>query len=345
MLPTERCGSYFVAEVRLDGRGPYRLLLDTGAPRTILSRRVAAELDVREPIVFRFGPFQAESLRGRGLESVEAGGFRSSGRIPFLIRDVSGVGRAIGMDLDGVLGYTVFDDLTLTYDFDASRVTVEDRPIDPNTPGVVPMTRDERPTLRARVGGRPVDLLIDTGFSGELALTEFDTFAFEAPPRTVGMRMRLDGPHPIRAARLQGDVELGPFTIRRPVVRDAVGPGLLGQGAMQGLVVALDRDAGLARLVQKDGAVPEIKAAPSTRGTGILTAQHEDHLEILGILPATPAAEAGLVEGDRIVAVDGVPVAERGCLRGGSPTDLVRLRVARDTASFEVALLPQVLVR
>ncbi|MFG0319693.1 MAG: hypothetical protein ACF8XB_20640, partial [Planctomycetota bacterium JB042] len=31
VLPTERCGDWFLVEATLDGEGPFRLMIDTGA--------------------------------------------------------------------------------------------------------------------------------------------------------------------------------------------------------------------------------------------------------------------------------------------------------------------------
>lgn len=69
-------------------------------------------------------------------------------------------------------------------------------------------------------------------------------------------------------------------------------------------------------------------------GIGITLDFHENDVRIAGVLPDTPAATAGLVAGDRIVSLDGVPVARltpddiRKQLRGPVQT-LVQLAVAR----------------
>ncbi len=266
MLPTTKCGGYFVADVLLNGVGPFKMLLDTGAPRTLLSPRLARQLRVREPLSLGLGSMRMAYVGNRGLHAVAVGDFRATGRIPIQVRDVGGISKAIGTPLDGVLGYSVFEGLVLTYNFSADRVIVTDTPLNPEDPGVVPMSRGSRPTLIASAEGRTFDLLLDTGFSGELALPDFDTFSFHGTPRRVGTRVRLDGPYPIRAGRLASDLDLGALTFRQPLVRDAVGPGLLGHGAMDGMVVTLDRSRGLARLLHVKN--QDLDVRPSAERSG-----------------------------------------------------------------------------
>jgi carboxyl-terminal processing protease len=70
-------------------------------------------------------------------------------------------------------------------------------------------------------------------------------------------------------------------------------------------------------------------------GIGVTLDIHESDVRIASVMPDTPAAIAGLLAGDRIVTLDGVPVAQLGPddirrhLRGPAQT-LIQLAVARD---------------
>jgi carboxyl-terminal processing protease len=70
-------------------------------------------------------------------------------------------------------------------------------------------------------------------------------------------------------------------------------------------------------------------------GIGVTLNFHENGVRIAGVMPDTPAATAGLIAGDRIVALDGVPVEQltpddiRKHLRGPAKT-LVQIAIARE---------------
>jgi carboxyl-terminal processing protease len=81
-------------------------------------------------------------------------------------------------------------------------------------------------------------------------------------------------------------------------------------------------------------------------GVGITLDFHENDVRIAGVLADTPAAMAGLLQGDRIVALDGVPVEQltpddiRKHLRGPAKT-LVQIAVARQGVTEPIKIAVQ----
>jgi carboxyl-terminal processing protease len=81
-------------------------------------------------------------------------------------------------------------------------------------------------------------------------------------------------------------------------------------------------------------------------GIGVTLDIHENDVRIAGVMPDTPAATAGLIPGDRIVALDGVPVAQlspediRKHLRGPAQT-MVQLAVAREGVAAPLKIAVQ----
>ena len=130
---------------------------------------------------------------------------------------------------------------------------------------------------------------------------------------------------------------------------DLTGDVLDGARAMSPLVAATSSDkleelvidGALAKLdpysryVPPDVAREHRAARDGFGGIGVTLDIHENDVRIAGVMPDTPAATAGLVAGDRIVALDGVPVEKltaeeiRKHLRGPAQT-MVQLAVARE---------------
>lgn len=331
VLPTTRCGDYFITDAVIDGAGPFRLLLDTGYPRTQLSRAAANSLGV-----------------GRSVRSIEAGGFRAAGRIRIDVRDLTLISRALGSEIDGILGYTVFGESVLTYDFPGSQVRVGRDSIRAAAAGVLPMDTGDRPFLSGRIGENPVRLLLDTGFSGGLALAGFDHLPVVDSARLVGARVRVDGVGQRRGARLARDVVIGPLVLHTPVVVDAATPrNLLGQAILRDYVVSLDRARGRAWIRSSDGTVPDSIAVPPLYGTGMVLLPHDEYYEVADVIAGSASDQAGILPGDRLIAVDRIPVAGRGCqAREATAEPTSRsYTIERGDSRIEIRLAPGVLVR
>ena len=331
VLPAERCGDHFVADVEIGGAGTFRMLLDTGTPRTLLDDRALA----------RLGPVDE-------LDDVRIGGFRVRGPLVYRRADLDAVGRGIGVRLDGILGYHAFRDVAQSWDWSAGEVRVSSERLPRAGPGVVGMARHDRPIVRMDVAGRRTPVMIDTGLSGAFSFAELDRLPLEDDPVVVEMRVRVDGTGPVRMARLSGDVAFGDIVVPRPLVRDAVEGSLMGIAAMRAWVVELDPRVGRARFRAPDGS-PVRPVPPDGFATlGLLGALRSDGFAVSGVLPESGAARAGLVPGDRIVAIDGAPLPARNCAEAfalSSAVDPVELTVERMSGGVRrIRVVPTVVV-
>lgn len=105
-------------------------------------------------------------------------------------------------------------------------------------------------------------------------------------------------------------------------------------GAMHGLADGLDPDS--AYLDTTQVAAYQRKAAPPTGDTGLeLTRQY--YLRVIAALDGSPAAQAGLLPGDYVRAIDGQSTRDTSVVEGmrllrGAPGSTVRLTVLRGNA-------------
>jgi hypothetical protein len=203
-------GDRAVVLATLDGRGPYRLAIETGSPNVQLSPRLVREL---------------------ALASAGADGPDSLFRLDSLrIGDVVVKGLAVGSDqalehigVDGVLGLDAYADLALTVDYPAARLVLSrDSLPAPNGADVL---------SAVRVGpfiGIPVDAggakevgVVDTqgGMLFQAVPDEAARLAFAGTPRVVGRAIVGGGaPVEVKAARLAGDLKLGRHVFHQPTI-------------------------------------------------------------------------------------------------------------------------------
>ncbi len=112
----------------------------------------------------------------------------------------------------------------------------------------------------------------------------------------------------------------------------AIAPDELDETVIDASLAALDP---YSRYVRPEVARERRAVRDGFAGIGVTLDIQEPDVRIASVMPDTPAATAGLQAGDRIVALDGVPVAQFGAddlrqhLRGPART-IVQLAIARD---------------
>ncbi|GAB6062691.1 hypothetical protein JCM30394_14200 [Deferrisoma palaeochoriense] len=103
-VPLEDAGAGYLVDVRIDGRGPVRLVLDTGATSTVVSPEAARRVGLR---VRTDPPVELHTAGGKiragwaEVRSLEVGG-RSRGPLKVVVHDaVPGADGLLGMDFLG----------------------------------------------------------------------------------------------------------------------------------------------------------------------------------------------------------------------------------------------------
>lgn len=194
----------------LDGRGPYRLAVETGSPNVQLAPKLVRELALaRAGTGGRDSLFRLDSLR---------------------IGDVIVKGLAVGSDealerigVDGVLGLDAYADLLLTVDYPAARLVLSRDSLP------LPDGADVLPAVRV---GPFIGIPIDAGGTREIGVVdtqggilfqavpeEARRLAFSGTPRVVGRAVVGAGaPVEVKEARLAGDLKLGRHVFRHPSI-------------------------------------------------------------------------------------------------------------------------------
>ncbi len=119
MLPT----NHMLVRAKINGKGPYHLIFDLGAPITLLGNKASEESGVVEagaPRSFLFG------MRGEAdIDKLEAGGLTAT-RLPVIVFDhpiLGALGEMIDERIDGIMGFTLFARYRTTIDYQAKRMT------------------------------------------------------------------------------------------------------------------------------------------------------------------------------------------------------------------------------
>jgi hypothetical protein len=142
-----------VVEASLNGRGPFRFFLDTGASGCVLDTRLMSELGLASQGKTQVGdpsrnePLEADVLR---IEELALGGMRARG-LPAVAFDRASLERGDGVR--GVLGLSLFTRHLLTLDYGEGLVLVRAGALERDAPHVVPFELEGVPRVLIDVDG------------------------------------------------------------------------------------------------------------------------------------------------------------------------------------------------
>jgi hypothetical protein len=119
---------HILVRAKINGKGPYNFIIDTGAPALFVATEVCKKLGV-EPDKKGWGTFDRFEIEG-GVVIPKA-----TGRVetPFQLEGMNGLGLA-GAELHGVIGYNILARYRITYDFTKDRLTWTELNFDPPPP-------------------------------------------------------------------------------------------------------------------------------------------------------------------------------------------------------------------
>lgn len=114
---------HMTVTVKINDKGPYQLVFDTGAPITLVSTRVAKDAELLKgqpkPLFAPFGTMGEAKIR-----TLQVGDQMAKNQ-PAVVMDhpaVEALGKAFGR-LDGIVGYPFFAQFTMTLDYQAKTMT------------------------------------------------------------------------------------------------------------------------------------------------------------------------------------------------------------------------------
>lgn len=262
VLPLDRHAPRPMIKMKLNGKGPFEFVLDTGASVFLLNGDLAKELklpvvgegtvgDPTDPTAIDVDWVRIEKLEISGVTL--SGVTANSWDRPIDMR--AGRGR-------GVFGTALLEGLLLSFDYPASRLVIEEGALQPGGEGVVvPWKATEaspRPVLPITVAGKLFQAHIDTGSPASITLPAAakDTLPFSRGPKVVGRGRMVNSTFDIWAGRLDGEAKLGSIVVENPDIElvsvlDSTGYANLGTKFLRNYVVTLDEKNELIRFTDK----------------------------------------------------------------------------------------------
>jgi hypothetical protein len=325
-VPFRLLNNHVIVDARVNGRGPFPFLVDTGG-HDIITSSTAASLDLQpEGKSQSTGAGDKTATSGYiAIQKLEVGDAALTHQIvldlDFSPPDVEGI------QLGGMIGVEFFERFVVQIDYGARTLTLIDPAhfgsvdrADAGTP--VPFTfYSHMPQVEGRFDGRRALLNIDTGSRAEVTLTApFVASAglLKSYPNGIAITdgWGVGGPshsYVIRAS----EIDLGTVKVFRPIAglssaqhgafSDANYQGNVGSGLLKRFVATFDYES--ETLYLKPAADQDPDIGESDR-VGLWLNAASGGLKIMDLAPGGPGEEAGLKVGDLVTAIDGTSVLD-----------------------------------
>jgi PDZ domain/Aspartyl protease len=356
-VPFRLLNNHIYIQGRVNGKGPYTFIVDTGG-HTLLSPKVVAEAGL--------------NVTGKAPESGAGEKQSSTGFVPVRAISIGAVEMhdqvafatgiytpdIEGIPVDGMVGFELFRRLIVRIDYGRKIITfTEPGHASFKDAGVaVPFVfYTHLPFVRGRIDNIPATFDIDTGSRSALDVTSPTVIRYHLRERyPQGVRAvtgwGVGGPSPSYVVRLHS-VTLGTVTVNAPVAdlsdaargsfSDPNFDGNIGSGFLKQFVVTFDYGHQVMYLERIAPTPPDV--GDFDRSGLWINAAKRGYI-VTYVAAGSPAAEAGLHTGDIILALDGRPArAEelsnaRELLRARPAGTHVPMRVTGKASSRRIVL-------
>jgi hypothetical protein len=324
-IPFEFEFNQIVLQVRVNNSAPLKFMFDTGAGISLLSAKKAAELNLKQVDTVK-ATGVGGSLEGslaNGISLSVPGVTVQNQRLALLPLDVP---FCEGKDIEGIIGYDFIKEFVVEINYETRRLSLFD-PSSYQYQGhgpVFPLIMKGTPRVHAQIAvpGKPAIegvFEIDTGSDGVLTINSpfvnRQKLVSALTAQVANIDRGLGGESKRVDARLSF-MQLGPFKINAPIVGlsiDTVGAmaaedndGPIGNEIMRRFKVTIDYSR--QRLMLEPNSHLSEPFEIDMSGISI-DAQGKDCriFKVEEVTEKSPAAEAGILNGDEIIAIDGKP--------------------------------------
>lgn len=260
VVPMALFGGRPVVSVRVNDKGPFQFILDTGAEATVVGEELAHELGLPDKGRTRAGrPGAAASAPAivTRIETLKLGEAQVSGLFAVSL-NLSNVWT--GSDTPrGVLSAAAFPGLLITLDYPARQIELWRGEL-PAADGqsIFEWDAGERlPSVPLTLNDVKLKATLDSGsaFGISLARKYVNSLRLASKPVEARKEKTVDGQSAVFVAKLDGLAKIGQFTIENPEVRFTEGQpsGNIGSEVLQQFSVTLDSKNRRVRLESKHG--------------------------------------------------------------------------------------------
>jgi hypothetical protein len=321
-VPFDLVDNHVYLSLLLNGRGPYRFILDTGGANFV-DPAVAKEIGAAGKGSVQGGGVgnTTESLAFANVDSMQIGTAKIANHLFAIAPTRQGFGMAGGQPVDGLIGFEVLSRFVTTFDYGGNTVTFQmpNGVMPPAGSSVVPFVLDGRqPQFPCTIDSIAAQCTLDTGSRSSISLM---TPWIAAHPQTIPAKMSavgvngfgLGGGAAGRLGRIK-TLGFGNFILSDVIADFSAAQkgafampfvaGNVGGAVFKRFSLTLDYQKQTMALKSNDSYM----APDEYERAGLFLINRNGSYLVIDVRPQTGAAKAGFLKGDTIDSIDGKPV-------------------------------------
>lgn len=310
-VPMETAHGMAVVEAKINGKGPYRWIVDTGAAgQGRIDAALAQELELPqagEAIAGDGSGRNQETRRTVHVDEIELGGVKFEG-LELLVGQYAE--RASGGEpVQGVLGFGLFADWLLTLDYPGGALELRHGELPAQGDAQVMEYTHARaiPAVKLRLGDLEFEADLDTGSMGGLMLPLAwkDQLHLKGEPQVVGKARTTLNEFEILEADCEDALQFAGCRVQplRVGFAEIFPRANLGQRVLSRFALSFDQRNARLRVVE--GKAPP--AGADSGRLGVMLRIEGDRAVVDSVDAGSRAARAGLQAGDVLLEADGEP--------------------------------------
>lgn len=259
-----RSGANPVIEVKINGKGPYKFMFDTGSPTLAkLDEKVFTELNlpVTDSIMAGDGSgINRKAFPVTGLRQIAIGPYKIN-NVAAMVRDYN---QRKNIDpIDGVIGLGFFKDVLVELNFEKNQLIISKGKLDKNDKNVFPTAmKNDVPTIDLKLGTKSTNAVFDTGNMGWLSLhsSVISNEMIMGTPKVIGRAKTVSNEFEIREAQLKESIFIGNIEFGNPtiIINDVLPQTNAGIRFLKQMNITFDQKNGLVRLIKFE---PQVAAS------------------------------------------------------------------------------------
>jgi hypothetical protein len=186
---------HMIVKVKINGKGPFTLIFDTGAPDSVVNNKLAKEADLL-PKNAKGGGFALFGSRGQvKIKTLEAGDLKADNLSAMVVDHptVTAISKALG-PIDGIIGFTFFARYKMTIDYQKKVMTFTPNDYTPPSAlaaimNIMLMSKAEREAPKVLAPGALFGFRVDKDAKDEEAGVTIKDVVPDSPAAAAGLEV------------------------------------------------------------------------------------------------------------------------------------------------------------